>query len=123
MAIDIEKFVARYVGVWNEPDPDTRRATIAELWAPDGTELLETAEHTGHRELEARVTEAYERFVAGGEYVFVPAGDTAAHHGLVAFRTHMVPVGGGAAVWTGAMFVELDAEGRIRRDVQFAVPV
>jgi ketosteroid isomerase-like protein len=122
MQTNIEQLVRRYVAVWNEPDPDARRASIAELWAEDGVELLESAEYRGHRELEGRVTKAYQEFVAGGEFVFVPAGDAAAHHDAVTFRTHMVPVGGGQIVWTGTMYLELDADGRIRRDVQFAVP-
>lgn len=30
----------RYVAVWNERDPERRRALVAELWAPDGEHVL-----------------------------------------------------------------------------------
>jgi ketosteroid isomerase-like protein len=45
-----------------------------------------------------------------------------AHHDTVLFRTHMIPAGGGDIAWTGTVFLELGADGRIRRDHQYAVP-
>jgi hypothetical protein len=76
----------RYVAVWNERDPGRRRAMVAELSAPDGEHLLvppqevrqaaagmkmsRVFEVRGHRELDARVTDAHERFIIPGEYEF-----------------------------------------------------
>ena len=40
---DAESFADRYVAVWNEPDPEERRARIAAMWIEDGvhpTEVL-----------------------------------------------------------------------------------
>lgn len=118
---DIEKFVARYTAVWNEPDAASRRATVAELWAPDGVQILESAEHRGHRALEARVTHAYQQFVRDGGFVFEPE-DAVGHHDAVTFRVRMVPVGGGEVAWRGVVFVQLDGDDRIARDYQFALP-
>lgn len=117
---DIEKFAARYTAVWNEPDPAARRAIIAELWAPDGVEVLESAEHRGHQALEARVTGAYQQLVRDGGFVFEPE-DAVGHHDAVTFRVRMVPSGGGEVAWRGVVFVQLDADGRITRDYQFAL--
>lgn len=116
---DIDHFVSRYTAVWNEPDNAARRKTIVDLWAENGVEYTEAGEYRGHDAIEARVTGAYEQFVAAGEFVFVPAGDLVTHHGALTFSTHMVPAGGGAPVWTGAIFVLLGDDGRIQRDYQF----
>jgi ketosteroid isomerase-like protein len=111
--------ISRYTAVWNEPDPAARRRAVAELWAEDGVEYTEAAEHRGHDALEARIAGAYEQFVAPGGFVFVPAEDVATHHDAITFTTHLVPAAGGAPVWSGTVFVLLDQDGRIRRDYQF----
>src|SRR2546423_1822500 len=104
----------RYVAVWNEPDPAARRRAIAELWAEDGVESPEPAEHRGHHALEARVAGAHDQFVATGEFVFVAGEEVLTHHDAVTFTTHMVPAAGGAPVWSGTIFLQLDEDGRIR---------
>ncbi len=116
---DIGTLVSRYVSVWNEPDPAARRQAVAELWAEDGAEYTETAEHRGHTALHARITGAHNQFVATGAFVFVAAEDVVAHHDAVTFTTHMVPAAGGVPVWSGTVFVVLGPDGRIRHDYQF----
>ncbi len=116
------EFADRYVAVWNEPDPAARRAAIASLWAEDGVQFIESAEYRGHQELESRVGDAFEEFVARGGYVFRSAGDAVGHHGMVRFSTLMVPAAGGDVAWTGFIVAELGEDGRIRRDHQFAEP-
>jgi ketosteroid isomerase-like protein len=111
--------IDRYAAVWNEPDPVARRNAVTELWAEDGAEYTETSEHRGHDALQARITSAYEQFVAAGAFVFVAADDVSTHHDAITFTTHMVPAAGGAPVWSGTVFVLLGADGRIRRDYQF----
>lgn len=111
--------ISRYVAVWNEPDPTARRRAVAELWAEDGVQYTETAEHRGHDALQARVAAAYDQFVATGEFAFTAADDVVTHHDAVTFTTHMVPATGGAPVWSGTIFLLLGADGRIRRDYQF----
>src|ERR1700754_1242918 len=84
---DVQTLVERHISLWNEPDPDVRRALVRELWAPDGEQILHPPEDMraagqalgfgapkleirGHEALDLRVTRAYEDFVAPGEYVF-----------------------------------------------------
>jgi len=120
-APDITEFVGRYTAVWNEPDPEIRHKAVAELWAEDGVEVIESAEYRGHAALEARVTRAYEEFVEAGGFVFKPMGNVVAHHNAIMFTTVMVPAVGGDIVWTGSVFVLLGPDGRIQHDYQFAV--
>jgi len=63
--------VARYAAVWSEPDPGSRRAAIAGLWAADGAEFIEGARFRGHEELDRRIAGAYQEFVASD---FMPNG-------------------------------------------------
>jgi hypothetical protein len=124
-----------YVTVWNEGDPERRRAMVAELWAPDGEHVLvppqevrEAAaemkmasvfEVRGHRELEVRVTDAYERFVAAGEY----------HSGAARTPSASATWSSSYGRWSHprtapssgseSKFLVIDAEGRIRSDYQF----
>lgn len=117
---DITEFVHRYAAVWNEPDPAARRSAIAELWAEDGVEVIESAEYRGHAALEARVAEAYQKFVGTGQFVFKPANDAVGHHDAVWFSVYMAPAAGGDIAWTGTVFLLLGADGRIQHDYQFA---
>jgi hypothetical protein len=78
-----EQMIERYVGMWNEPDPEVRRAAVRELWADDGAQILKPPQEVlaeaarigfvnpvlsarGHQELEERVAIAYEEFIAPG---------------------------------------------------------
>jgi hypothetical protein len=106
-----------YVTVWNEGDPERRRAMVAELWAPDGEHVLvppqevrEAAaemkmasvfEVRGHRELEVRVTDAYERFVAAGEYHFRRREDAERLRDVVKFIWEMVSSEDGSVIGIG----------------------
>ena len=46
---DTAQIVARYLAVWSEPDPASRRAAIAGLWAGDGCEFVEGTRFRGTR--------------------------------------------------------------------------
>lgn len=125
----------RYVAVWNERDPERRRAMVAELWAPEGEHVLvppqdvrqaagemkmsSVFEARGHRELDGRVTDAYERFVASGEYGFRRRDDAERLRDVVKLRWEMVSTADGSVVAVGLDFLMVDAEGRIRSDYQF----
>jgi hypothetical protein len=129
----------RYVALWNEPDADARRAAIADLFTPDGVQLLEPPEDVresaralavsahlesrGHAALERRVTRAREQFVAPGTFVFRRAEDPVVALGdAVTFRWEMVPPGGGEVAGAGREFLLVTADGRIRADYQFIDP-
>lgn len=120
--IDHDDLISRYIDVWNEPDAGVRAAAIAALWAEDGAEFTESAEHRGHRALERRIGDAHERLVRRGGFVFRAAGDATGRRDVLRFTAYMVPAGGGAVAWTCAVVIRLAADGRILEDHQFSDP-
>jgi hypothetical protein len=136
--LDPDELVQLYVAVWTDPDPAARRKAIEQLWTEDGAQVLQppveirdaaaalgfahpTLEVRGYDEIEARVTRAYDDFVAPGEYTFRASGPAVRLHDVVKFRWEMVPVGGGEAVGGGVDVFVLD-DGRVRTDYQFPDP-
>ena len=132
---DAQELADRYVAVWNQPDPDTRRKAIQELWTEDGVHLLEppeeivkraeeigvraTLEARGHEALVRRVTRAYDEFVAPGQFEFRPHGEATTLHDMVKLRWAMVPAGGGEVLAVGIDLLLLAPDGRIVSDYQF----
>src|SRR5918999_6335595 len=71
----------KYLALWNEPDADRRRRTIATLWTEEGRHILQPPqeiraiaaqpglglaallEARGYEEIEARAASAYEHWV------------------------------------------------------------
>jgi hypothetical protein len=134
--MSLTELMKRYIAMWNEPDPDRRRAAIRQLWRADAVHLLQSPadirdraaslgfdgpvlQARGHDALEARVTRAYDEFVAPGAFVFRPRGDAGRLLDLVTFRWEMVPPGGGEVAGAGLEVLRLDAEDRIAADYQF----
>lgn len=136
--LDIKKLADRYVAQWNEADPASRAALIREVWAPDGIQVLvdppreirEAAaglafpapplEVRGPDALNARVTRAYEMFVASGEHTFKAAAEAFLLLPNVAgIRWSMVSTHTGQAAGGGLDILALDSDGRIRADYQF----
>ncbi|HKA83735.1 MAG TPA: hypothetical protein VKD21_07720 [Acidimicrobiales bacterium] len=135
---DTRELVDRYVALWNEPDPDVRRRTIRELWAPDGAQVLvdppveirdaadrlafphPTLEVHGYDAIEARVSRAYEMFIAPGEYVFELGGDASRLLGnVVSLTWSMVSRADRDKAGGGLNVLALGEDGRIRLDYQF----
>lgn len=118
----INELIDRYVALWNEADPKRRRARIAELWASDGVHFTRSLEARGYDAIEARVSGAYEKFVAGEGYVFKPYGAADDHHNGVRLSWQMVPARGGEIAAIGTVFIVRGEDGRIRCDYQFNDP-
>ena len=133
-----EELADRYLALWNEPDADRRRRTIAELWAQDarhfvqppqeiraiaaqpGIGLTAILEARGHDEIEARVASAYEHWV-GSEGLSFRGRDEAERLGDVV-KFHWEAVAKDGEVFAvGLDFLVLAADGRIERDYTFVV--
>jgi hypothetical protein len=131
---DPNELADRYVAIWNEPDPERRRAAVRELWSDRGVQLLKppqeiravaatldmtpVLEARGHAALEARVTRAYDEFVAPGTLVFRSCDDADRVQDVVKFRWEAVTPGG-EPQGGGLQVLMLDPDGRIRLDYQF----
>ncbi len=137
-SLEIKQWRDRYVAQWNEPDPVARAALIRELWAPDGVQVLvdppreireaaaglafpvPSLEVRGHVALNARVTRAYEMFVASGEHAFEAAeGASALLPSVLSIPWSMVSARTGQVVGGGLDILALDSDGRIRTDHQY----
>jgi hypothetical protein len=128
----------KYLALWNEPDADRRRRTIAELWTADGRHILQppqeirdiaaqpgialTAilEARGHEEIEARATSAYEHWVDSEGLSFRGRDDAERLGDVVQFHWEAVAQDGQVFA-VGLVFLVLTAEGRIERDYTFVV--
>jgi hypothetical protein len=126
----------RYVALWNEPDPERRRATVCALWTEDGSQILQPPqeiraqaaalgffasvfEARGHVALEQRVAIAYEQFVAPGDAAFRPRGTPVQLGDVLKLEWEYAPLDGRSATGGGTEFVLLAPDGRIRTDYQF----
>ena len=118
------EIVTRYLAVWSEPEPQARRAAIAELWPKDGVEFVEGTRFTGHDGLDARVAEAHEAFVASGTFDVTGADDVSEHDDVVMFTIQLVHRNGaeaGQVAWAARVFLVLDEHGLIREDYHLTV--
>ena len=128
----------KYIGLWNEPDAEQRRRTIAELWVEDGRHILQPPEEIravaaqpgialtpilmaqGYEEIEARATSVYEHWVGSEGLSFRPRddadrlGDVVKHHWEAVAKD-------GEVFAVGLSILVLAADGRIERDYTFIV--
>ncbi|WP_152397652.1 nuclear transport factor 2 family protein [Paenibacillus cellulositrophicus] len=116
---EIAALAAAYNAVWNEPDAGLRRKAIEELWTEGAIHCTDTREEKGHDAIEARIVEAFDKFVDQGSYTFKPLNNVSHHHGAIRLGWVMVPSGGGKTLGAGTVFILLGEDGRIARDYQF----
>lgn len=126
----------RHAPITNEPDAALRRKAIEELWTEGGAHILQPPaelrqvaaglgftsaglEARGHDELQARVTRAWEEFVAPGTFTFRSRDNADGLRNVVKFNWEMVPLGGGEATAVGLEILVLGPDGRIEADYQF----
>ena len=114
-------FVDRYIALWTEPDPEVRRSTIEDLWAPDGANYTQSMQAVGYEALDVRVTSAYDEYVGPGKYTFRSHLPAVGHHGVVKVTWEMVTVPENEIASVGIEFLVLDGQGRIASDHQFIV--
>ena len=126
----------KYLALWNEPDADRRRRTIAELWREDGRHILQppqeireiaaqsgigltaNLEARGHEEIEARVASAYEHWVGSEGLSFRGRDDAQRLGDAVKFHWEAIAKNGELFA-VGLQLLVLAADGRIERDYTF----
>lgn len=112
-----QALIDRYVAVWNERDPDRRRAAVAGLWAPDGLMINRFTCYEGIDAVIEGATRSFDEFVARG-FRFQAERFTAHHSALVFFWLMRDPRD--TPVSRGINYITLDEPGRIALDHQFA---
>jgi hypothetical protein len=128
----------KYVALWNQPDADRRRRTIAELWTEYGMHILQPPqeireiaaqpglaitpilEARGYAQIEARAASAYEHWVGSEGLSFRGRDDAERLGDVVKFHWEAVTKGGEVFA-VGLNFLVLAADGRIERDYTFVV--
>jgi hypothetical protein len=116
---DITTVVDAYIAMWNERDPDARRAIVSEAWSADATYLDPLMSGEGPDGIDAMVAGAQAQFP--GQRFELTAGPDQ-HHDRVRFAWRMVGEDGGAEVARGVDFATLDADGRLRSVTGFLEP-
>jgi hypothetical protein len=120
-ATDASGLKERYVAVWNEADAERRGWRVAELWAPDGSCISETATWQGHAGIAAAAMQVFDTHVAKG-FKF-SAEKFQAHHHVARLGWQLRAGDNGALSVAGSDLLILDDEGRVRCDYHFAETV
>ena len=107
----IEDIPQRYIAVWNEPDAESRRRTVAGLWTEDGTYTDPLAAAEGRQAVEGVITGVREQFPG---HFFRLLGNADTHHNVVRFRWELVPEGGDESVVEGFDVAVVADDGRVR---------
>ena len=104
------QFIAeRYLAMWNEPDPDRRRALVAAVWTSDGRYADPLMQGQGHEGIAAMIEGARASFPGHG---FTLRGTPDGHGPFVRFAWSLAPEGC-APVAGGTDVARLDDTGRL----------
>jgi len=112
---DVEAIASSYLAMWNEPDPERRRAPVAAGWAAGSRYADPLTGAEGHDRIAAMIEGARAQFPGHG---FALRGRPDGHGPFVRFSWSLVPAGG-APVAGGTDVARLDAEGRLAEVVGF----
>jgi hypothetical protein len=107
---DFDKVVDRYLAMWNQTDPATRRTLIDETCTSDVTYVDPLAAAQGHDGLDGLIAAAQSQFPG---LVFTPGGLLDGHHDVARFTWYLGPPGAQPLV-EGFDVVEVADDGRIR---------
>ena len=97
---NLTELIDRYIAMWNETDPERRRALIARTWTEDASYLDPVLRGEGQAGIDAMVRGVRERFPG---HRFRRTSDLDTHHDRVRFSWELAPEGG-AVVASGIDF-------------------
>ena len=112
---DLTTTVDTHLAGYCEPDPDARRALLAQAWAADGELVDPPLDARGRDGIVALVDAVLEHF-PGHRFQRTSAVD--AHHDVARYTWSLVAPDGTPAV-TGLDIATLDADGRLTKVVGF----
>jgi hypothetical protein len=116
----INALIDNYIAIWNEGDPERRRALIAQTWTEDSSYVDPLMTGAGPDGIDEMIAQAQQQFPG---HRFELAGTPDAHHDRVRFTWHLKPVAGGDAVAIGLDFGVVADDGRLRSVTGFLEPV
>ena len=89
------ELIERYIAIWNDTDPHSRRAAIDETWTDDARYVDPLVVAEGKDVIDRVIAGAQEQFAG---LRFRLAGPVDAHHDLARFTWELGPDGGEAVV-------------------------
>lgn len=107
--------VDRYIAMWNETDPASRRDIIRGLWSEDCDHLDPTTRAVGRDGIDGLVAAVQERFPG---HQFRRTSEVDSHSGHIRFSWSLTADRGGPAL-SGTDFGALTEDGRLRRITAF----
>jgi hypothetical protein len=107
---DVATLIDGYIAMWNETDPERRRALVGRTWTDDARYLDPLMEGEGPDGIDAMIAGVQQQFPG---HRFKLASGPDAHHDRVRFSWHLV-ADGGAAVATGIDFGTVAGDGRLQ---------
>jgi hypothetical protein len=116
---NLARLIDTYCQVWSEPDAERRAQLLAQVWSDGATYTDPTIHAASGQELLAHIANVVTRR-PGAKIVRTSAIDE--HHGLARFAWQLVEADGTRRP-EGIDFVELSADGRIRRIIGFFGPL
>jgi hypothetical protein len=111
---DAASVAARYIALWNEADPDRRKAMTANLWTETGTYRDPLMQADGHDEIITLIAGVQGQFPA---FRFALVGQPDGYGDQVRFSWQLGPEGGDGGI-KGTDFATLE-NGRLSRVVGF----
>jgi hypothetical protein len=116
-----DQLAERYIAVWNETDPESRRRGVEQLWSENGRYVDPIADAHGRDAIERTIAAVQDQFP---EFVFRLAGPVDAHHNQLRFSWELGPAGGEAPI-VGFDVAVTDGDGRLETVLGFLdkVPV
>ena len=108
--IDAAKIADRYIDLWNEPDPNRRKALIASAWTEDATYVDPMMAGRGHDEIDALIGAVHERFPG---HSFALSGKPDGHNDRLRF-SWTLGAAGAAPIAHGTDFGAVAADGRLK---------
>jgi SnoaL-like protein len=115
---DTDTVVNNYIAMWNETDPDRRRALVAETVTEDADYVDPLMEGAGVEGISTMIGAAQAQF-PGHRFTLVAGPE--AHHDRVRFTWSLV-ADGDAPVAVGVDFASLAGDGRMRSITGFLEP-
>jgi SnoaL-like domain len=112
-----QQLVDRYIGTWNETDPEARRSAVASVWADGARYVDPLADVTGRDQIDALIGSIQEQ--VPGHVFRLADGQVDAHHDVVRFSWELVPEAGGEPLAIGFDVAVTGADGRIRSVLGF----
>ena len=110
-----DELAERYIDLWNETDPASRRRGVDELWSEDSRYVDPMVDAEGREAIDQTIGAVQDQFPG---FVFRLAGPVDAHHNQGRFTWELGPAGDEAPI-AGFDVAVTDAEGRLQTVLGF----